>query len=69
MTPTDEQLYAESIKHLNDFKRNNIQFISLNMLQRKLLIGYTPVAKVLERLENEGYVSAIGEDLKREILR
>lgn len=44
------------------------QTASVAMLQRKLLIGYTSAAMIMDRLEEEGVVSPYNGHVSREVL-
>jgi S-DNA-T family DNA segregation ATPase FtsK/SpoIIIE len=60
----DEDLYAQALNIVVRDKR-----ASTSYLQRRLKVGYNKAATLIERLEEDGVISAPYHAGKREILR
>lgn len=61
---TDEELYERAKKIIVDLDR-----VSASLLQRKLSIGYARSANLIDMLEEDGIISAPGENNVRSILK
>src|SRR5262249_37409620 len=60
----DDPSYEQALQRLNEMKQ-----ISVSMIQRRLRIGYNRAARVVERMERDGYVGAGDGAKPREVLR
>jgi DNA segregation ATPase FtsK/SpoIIIE-like protein len=61
---TDDELYDRA----RDFISGKEEF-NFSKLQRYLLRGYADVARVVEMLEKEGYLSAYNSESPRKIIK
>jgi DNA segregation ATPase FtsK/SpoIIIE-like protein len=64
----DLKLYQEALQALQYFKQHSDN-LSQSSLQRKLRIGHITAAKILERMEEEGYVTKYVPGKNRKILK
>jgi DNA segregation ATPase FtsK/SpoIIIE, S-DNA-T family len=53
----EEKLYQEALEFLDYFKKSTGEYISVSAIQRRFRIGYMKAARILDRMEKEGYVS------------
>lgn len=59
----DDALYAEAVAFVRESKR-----ASISAIQRKLKIGYNRAARMIERMEEEGVVTAMNTNGSREVM-
>lgn len=59
----DEDLHTVAVAVLAD-----MQFVSISLLQRKLRIGYNRTARLIDRLEEEGFIGPTDGAKPREVL-
>jgi S-DNA-T family DNA segregation ATPase FtsK/SpoIIIE len=60
----DDPTYEQALQLLHEMKQ-----ISVSMIQRRLRIGYNRAARVVERMERDGYVGGADGAKPREVLR
>ena len=63
MDDEDEPLYDEAVQFVTESRR-----ASISAVQRKLRIGYNRAARMIEKMENAGVVSAMNTNGSREVL-
>lgn len=68
-TLNEEELYQEAIKLLDFYRGNTSSYVSVASIQRRFRIGYTSAAKIVDRLEDEGYVSKYYTGKPRKVLK
>ena len=59
-----DTLFDDAVKALSGYEQ-----ISTSFLQRKLSIGYTRAARLLDQLENEGYIASGEMASPRKVLK
>lgn len=52
----EQKLYNDVLGYLEQRKEAGEPIISIQLIQRKFLIGYSPVARLMDRLEAEGRI-------------
>nr|WP_305883695.1 DNA translocase FtsK [Pseudomonas sp. PA15(2017)] len=57
-------MYAEAVQHVRESNR-----AGTSSVQRKLKIGYNRAARLIERMEAEGIVTAMNTHGAREVIR
>lgn len=60
---TEDELYSNAVELAFEFDT-----ISTSLLQRKLSIGYGKAERLIDRLEEEGIISAPNENEPRKVL-
>ena len=60
---SDEDLYAQAVEIVRNDKKASTSYV-----QRKLRIGYNRAASLIERMEEEGVISAADHVGRREVL-
>ena len=65
----EQKLYNDVLGYMEQRKREGEPTISIQIIQRKFLIGYSPVARLMDRLEAEGRVGRYNGSKPREILK
>lgn len=63
ISDADDRMYAEGVECVRESGR-----ASPSYLQRELVIGYNRAARMIERMETEGIVTAMASDGSREVL-
>ncbi len=63
MGGSDDDLYNQAVAIVRNDKKTSISYV-----QRRLRIGYNRAAVLIERMEEEGVLSAADHSGKREIL-
>jgi S-DNA-T family DNA segregation ATPase FtsK/SpoIIIE len=63
----EEQEQDEVYEQAKDLVLSSGQ-ASASLIQRRLRVGYPRAARMIERMETEGIVSAAGRDGRREVL-
>jgi DNA segregation ATPase FtsK/SpoIIIE, S-DNA-T family len=64
----EDELYQNAVEWLkSDYIQLN-KFVSASMIQRRFRVGYTPAAKIIERLDESGYISAANKFGQRQVL-
>lgn len=68
---SEEELYQETIRFLDYFRQlpDKDKYVSVTLIQRRFRIGYTSAKKIVERLEEEGYVSKYEHGQPRKLLK
>jgi len=61
--PERDALYKEAVDAVREAGR-----ASVSLLQRRLRVGYSRAARLIELMEAEGIVGAAGRDGRREVL-
>lgn len=59
-----DAMYADGVAFVRESRR-----ASISAVQRKLLIGYNRAARMIERMEVEGVVTAANSNGAREVIR
>jgi DNA segregation ATPase FtsK/SpoIIIE, S-DNA-T family len=65
--PTEEQAKDEVYEQAKDLVLTSGQ-ASASLIQRRLRVGYPRAARMIERMEEEGLVSAPARDGRREVI-
>lgn len=65
----EQELYEKTLKYMKQREENGHGTISIQMIQRRFLIGYSPVARLMDRLEAERRVSPYNGSKPRIILK
>src|SRR5262249_48700142 len=60
----DDPSYEQALQRLHEMRQ-----ISVSMIQRRLRIGYNRAARIVERMERDGFVGAADGAKPREVLR
>ena len=61
---TDDQIYQEIVDYLEQ-----VDEVSISLLQRKFRIGYNRSARIIETLESQGYISSSQGGKTRKVVR
>ena len=64
----EKKLYNDALEYMEQRKNEGDSTISIEMIQRKFQIGYSPVYRLMDRLEAEGRVGRYNGSKPREIL-
>ncbi|MBH0159072.1 hypothetical protein IHV10_22135 [Fictibacillus sp. 5RED26] len=64
----NDVLYLDAVAWLKTDYIQLYMYVSTSMIQRRFRVGYTRAAKIIERLEESGYISAANKFGQRQVL-